>query len=337
MLVSIRFLLWNKGPKKIIFFRSPKMKKVTVFATLIMTLQPVFADTNVIYGIDDRRDVFQSSNALHLNLANSTAGMIKKSMFVKTAIPNVYDLRDTSTLARGQNVCSSEKFAQQPLAPTCSGFLVGPDTLITAGHCYNSFDTPQNVCANFAWVFDYNMKSFSFNPTKNISINNVYMCKSVLAVQRDGLYDYAIIKLDRKVVGRAPLRFRSSGKISNSASLVVIGHPTGLPTKIAGNGRITFNNELTRFSTTLDTFHGNSGSAVFDSSTGQVEGILIMGKNDYRPSLMSDPRSCQVANLCDESAMNCSAGVESGTVQHGEVVLRIANISAQITKALATK
>ena len=62
-----------------------------------------------------------------------------------------------------------------------------------------------------------------------------------------------------------------------------------------------------------------------------------MGKNDYRPSLLSNPESCQVANICDESAKNCSAGTESGTIAHGEVVLRIEKINAQITKALATK
>ena len=118
---------------------------------------------------------------------------------------------------------------------------------------------------------------------------------------------------------------------------MVIGHPTGLPTKISANGKVNLNTEVTRFSTSLDTFHGNSGSAVFDAVTGQVEGILIMGKNDYRPSILSNPNSCQVANLCDESANNCSAGLESGVIGHGEVVLRIEKLKTLITKALATK
>lgn len=312
------------------------MKLISAIATLIMTLS-AYAGPKVIYGQDDRKDVYQTSNALHLTLSKSSAGMIKKSMFVKGALANTFDLQNTATLERAANVCTTEKFSQQALAPICSGFLVGPDTLITAGHCYNSFDTPDNVCKSFAWVFDYEMKSASHNPTKNISIANIYNCKSVSSIQRDSLYDFAIIKLDRKVVGRAPLKFRASGKLSNTTSLVVIGHPTGLPTKISANGKVTLNSELTRFSTTLDTFHGNSGSAVFDAKTGQVEGILIMGKNDYRPSLLANPRSCQVSNICDESANNCSAGVETGTVGHGEVVLRIEKINAQITKALAAK
>jgi V8-like Glu-specific endopeptidase len=313
------------------------MKNICLVATLAITLQSAFAGPNVIYGKDDRKDVYQVSNSLHLTLAKSTAGMIRKSMFIPGMTANTFDLQNSTTLERGQNICATEKFSQQMLAPTCSGFLIGPDTLVTAGHCYNSFDKVENVCKDFAWVFDYDMKSAAHNPTKKISIANIYNCKSVVAVQRDNLYDFAIIKLDRKVVGRAPLKFRSSGKLSNTASLVVIGHPTGLPTKITANGKVTLNTEPTRFSTTLDTFHGNSGSAVFDATTGQVEGILIMGKSDYRPSIYSNPGSCQVANICDEKASNCSAGIESGTVAKGEIVLRMEKINSFVTKALATK
>lgn len=313
------------------------MKNICLVATLAITLQSAYAGPNVIYGKDDRKDVYQVSNSLHLTLAKSTAGMIRKSMFIPGMTANTFDLQDSTTLERGQNICATEKFSQQMLAPNCSGFLIGPDTLVTAGHCYNSFDKVENVCKDFAWVFDYDMKSAAHNPTKKISIANIYNCKSVVAVKRDNLYDFAIIKLDRKVVGRAPLKLRSSGKLSNTASLVVIGHPTGLPTKITANGKVTLNTEPTRFSTTLDTFHGNSGSAVFDAITGQVEGILIMGKSDYRPSIDSNPESCQVANICDEKASNCSAGIESGAVAKGEIVLRMEKINSFVTKALATK
>lgn len=313
------------------------MKQLLVLCTLVLTAQTTLAGTNVIYGQDDRKDVFQTTNALHLNLAKSTAGMIKKSMFVKGAKANTFDLQNTISLERGQNICASEKFSQQQLAPICSGFLVGPDTLVTAGHCYNSFATVEQNCADFAWVFDYDMKSVSHNPTKNISIANVYSCKSVASIQRDGLWDFAIIKLDRKVVGRSPLKFRSSGKLSGTEPLMVIGHPSGLPTKIAANGKITKNDEPTRFSTTLDTFHGNSGSAVFNSTTGVVEGILIMGKSDYRPSLASNPRSCKTVNVCDPRAENCTAGLQTGTIGKGEVVLRVEKIATLISKALAVK
>ena len=289
---------------------------------------------DVIYGTDNRKDVYLVKNPIQLKLSKSTAGMIKKSLFTKGTSAGVFDLKGTASLERAHNVCSSEKFSQQQVAPSCSGFLVGPDLLVTAGHCYNSFDLPENVCANFMWVFDYEMKSTIHNPTKGLKIADIYGCKQVVSVKRDNLYDFAIIRLDRKVVGRQPLKFRTTGKVPSTSSLLVIGHPTGLPTKIADSGKITKNTEFTRFSTTLDTFHGNSGSAVFDAVTGQVEGILIMGKNDYQPSDMKNPKSCLTTNKCDENAMNCSSGPEQGIIEKGEIVLRIELISQLIQNAL---
>jgi V8-like Glu-specific endopeptidase len=313
------------------------MKKLMLTATLVLTAQTALAEIKVIYGTDNRQDIYQVSNSMHRTLARSSAGMIKKSLFVKGAKANTFDLREFRTLERAQNICATEKFSQQPVAPICSGFLVSPDTLVTAGHCYNSFSTVTANCNDFAWVFDYDMKSASHNPNKGIPMSNIYTCKKVVSIQRDAAYDFAIIKLDRPVVGRVPLKFRTSGKISDSTPLMVIGHPTGLPSKVAAGGRVTFNSEVSRFSTTLDTFHGNSGSAVFNSSTGLVEGILIMGKNDYQPSLASNPASCKVVNKCSDLGRNCSSGVESGIIQYGEIVLRIEKIASLISKAVSLK
>lgn len=311
------------------------MKKIMGAAIVAMTLiQGASAGVEVIYGTDDRQDIYQVKNDKLKQLARSTAGMIKLSTFSSTSNKSTLNISLPKTLEVGQNICATENFSKQYIAPICSGFLIGPDTLITAGHCYNSFDIPENVCEDFAWVFDYSMKSATDNPTQDIAPANVYRCKEVLAVKRDMNQDYAIIKLDRVAAGRAPVKFRKSGKIPSSANLVMIGHPTGLPTKIDTSGKITYNNEPTRFSTNLDSFHGNSGSAVFNAQTGMLEGILIMGKTDYIPKDQNDPTSCQVTNVCDNNAKNCKAGHEDGLVDHGEVVLRITEISSLISSAL---
>jgi V8-like Glu-specific endopeptidase len=313
------------------------MKQLITLATLALFTFNAYAEIKVIYGKDNRKDLYQVRNALHQKLAMSTAGMIDIGHFQKSSRDGFFDLHSTPTLELGQNICPSEAFAQQTIAPTCSGFLVGPDTLVTAGHCYKSFDTPQNVCRDFAWVFEYDMKSATHNPNKDIPITNVYLCKKVMTAVLNEWSDYAVIKLDRPVLGREALKFRTSGKISDSASLMVIGHPTGLPTKVSDGGKVTHNAEPTTFSTTLDTFHGNSGSAVFDAKTGLVEGILIQGKSDYMPSDTKDPLSCLVVNKCDDSGANCSAGEEDGPVAWGEVVLRTQNIASAITRAINTE
>lgn len=309
------------------------MKQTLTLALIALFNFTAQAGVDVIYGQDNRQDIYQSNNSMHKKLAKSSAAMIHAGHFQKGLKDGFFDLRSVPTLEAGQNVCPTEAFSQQLTAATCSGFLVSPDTLVTAGHCFRSFDTPQNVCNSFAWVFDYEMKSATHNPTRNIPISNVYLCKSVVTAQLTKTTDFAVIKLDRNVVGREPLKFRTAGKIANSTSLVVIGHPTGLPTKISAGAKITKNTERTTFSATLDTFHGNSGSAVFDASTGLVEGILIQGKHDYVLSNKNDPKSCQVVNRCDENGNNCSAGMQTGPIQWGEVVLRIDSVVPYINYA----
>jgi V8-like Glu-specific endopeptidase len=309
---------------------------LTLF-NLNLAMAKINLDLDVIYGEDNRLDVYQNRNPLHAQLAQSTAGMVHKNFFAKTSHPRMLNLHGLKSLEQSHNVCPSEAFAQQTIAPNCSGFLVGPDLLVTAGHCYQGRDTPENTCNKFVWVFGYDMKSEQHDPSQNISVDDVYLCKAVIASQFDKTMDFAIIRLDRRVTGRRPLKFRGRGKVSDRTPLVVIGHPSGLPTKISNGGRITQNDEPTRFATTLDTFQGNSGSAVFDATTGEVQGILIMGKTDYQPSIPGNPNSCLVVNRCDNNAQNCTAGEDDGPVERGEVVLRIESIAGQIHRALRAK
>lgn len=316
--------------------------KQLIALTSLFVLSSAFASNkrmDVVYGPDNRQDIYQVQNQLHLMLARSTAGMVDIRQIQKSSRPNVFDLNQTPSLERGMNICPSESFSQQPLAPVCSGFLIAPNLLVTAGHCYKQETTPEEACKNYAWVFDYNMQSPTHNPTKNISINNIYSCKWVMSAELNRTMDYAIVMLDRPVVGRTPLKFRTAGQIANNAQLLVIGHPTGLPTKVSEGGRVTRNMDTTRFSTTLDTFAGNSGSAVFDARTGIVEGILIQGRTDYRLSKPNNSESCQVVNKCDEFGNNCEfVGTDNmAEVKWGEVVFRITSITGKIRQAQAIR
>jgi V8-like Glu-specific endopeptidase len=317
------------------------MKKIYALAIAAMSISSAYAEVKVVYGQDNREDVYSSKNkAAHVLLAKSTAAMVDKRMFVKGAAADTYDInpRYVQSMEELENVCPTERFSQQPLLATCSGFLVSPDTLVTAGHCYAMEGTPEANCKANAWVFDLEMKSADADPTKGISLSNVYLCKSVAAVQLNNFSDYAVIKLDRPVVGRAPLKFRTSGKVADKTNLLVIGHPSGLPLKLADGGKVLSNTDANKYVTSLDTFHGNSGSAVFDSNTGLVEGILIQGKTDYVPSIRSNPKSCLIVNKCDDQGNSCSLKPTAANPETpGEVVMRIEKVAPFITKALATK
>ena len=309
------------------------MRSVFIILFLVF-LNKSYASFDVIYGKDNRVNVYESKNSLHLELSKSTAAMIHWGQ-LKSMSKSVFNIINSKTLQNRMNVCSTEKFSQEPAVAGCSGFLIAPDILVTAGHCFKASGVPEKTCEDFAWVFDYDLKSEKHNPLNNISAQNVYGCKEVLSTLLTPQYDYTILKLDKKVVGRKPLKYRKTGKISDSASVVVIGHPSGLPTKISSGAKVLKNTHATMFTTNLDTFQGNSGSAVFDASTGVVEGILIQGKTDYVLSNPNDRKSCLKVATCDNEALNCTGGLESGLIKWGEVVLRISEISSEIQEAIS--
>lgn len=232
-----------------------------------------FASEKVIYGDDNRVDWFESNNTMFRDLALSTAGMINKKSLIKNT--DFYTI--SGVTLRGRGICADERFANQITAANCSGFLVGEDLLVTAGHCIKN----QSDCDKYAWVFDFRLK-FKGDKATTVSQNSVYNCKEIIERKQDTFNkdDFSLIRLSKKVVGKKPLSFRKSGKIRKGDSLVVIGHPTGLPTKIADGAKVR-KRKNKYFVANLDTYGGNSGSAVFNTSTGDIEGILVRGANDY--------------------------------------------------------
>jgi hypothetical protein len=101
------------------------------------------------------------------------------------------------------------------------------------------------------------------------------------------------------VAGHAPLKVNRSGAPAKGTPIIVIGHPAGLPTKVAGGAAVREVKEG-YFTANLDTYGGNSGSAVFNARTGQIEGILVRGENDF---VYDSANSCRRSNVC--SADGC--------------------------------
>lgn len=272
---------------------------------LILSFNTFAKDVDkVVYGDDNREDVYASSNTLHKTLAQSTAAMISSSQLEFRTEDDSYLVKGSTLQAEG--ICASERFSQQLTAANCSGFLVGEQYLVTAGHCIQSM----NDCQKYSWAFGYSNETGE-QTSHIIPKKDIYKCTAIISrsLDRATQDDFAFVKLDRVVADRAPLKFRTSGKIADRADIVVIGHPTGLPTKIASGAIVRSNSNKYFFQGNLDTFGGNSGSAVFDSVTGQVEGILVRGESDYVYK-----NGCMVPKVCTETGCR------------GEDVTRITNI-----------
>lgn len=281
---------------------------------------------DVIYGEDNRQDLYEVQNPLYLKLANSTAGLVNLRMLQEHE--DSFEVTTVRTLEQGANVCPSEKFSDQPMLAGCSGFLVAPNIIVSAGHCYRG--RAEGNCESSAWVFGLHMQNSKDINISRIPKENVYRCKKIISAVLDRENDYAVIELDRDVVGREPLKVRREGKVSEDANLVVIGHPTMMPTKVSDGGTVLYNDNDNKFITTLDTFQGNSGSAVFDADTGLLEGILVSGKTDYIPSDLTDPFSCKVVNTCEMDGKNCEGKDRGSILIPGEAVTRITTLTQHI-------
>lgn len=247
-------------------------------------------DEKVIYGSDDRVDYFEVNSPEWLDRADSTVALINSSKI--TANANGFSIR-TSNYGTSNGLCKNEPFYNQGTAAFCSGSLVAPDLVMTAGHCIMNSKT----CQSTRFVFNFAYKTADDNPSQ-VDADDMYSCRELVysETKNSNNSDLAIVRLDRPVVGRKPLPVRRSGRIANATPLVVIGYPKGLPLKLADGASVRNNQHRIYFVANLDTYGGNSGSPVFNQKTGLIEGILVRGEQD-----MVYKNGCYTSNVCTDA------------------------------------
>ncbi|MDJ0893859.1 MAG: serine protease [Alphaproteobacteria bacterium] len=241
----------------------------------------------VIYEIDDRDDIFNVTDPSVRSNADSVVSLVD--------FGDLIDNGDGTSTIRTQHfgtalgLCSSERFRDQPTAPFCSGFLVAPDIVATAGHCIDGGTLPRT-----RFVFGFRMKN---STEARLVVPNDDIFRGTAIIDRKlevgNGSDYALVQLDRPATGRPITKIRRNGKIGKGEPLYVIGHPSGLPQKYAPGAKVRDSSPDAYFVANLDTYGGNSGSPVFNEKDHVVEGILVRGETDF----VFDG-SCRVSNVC---------------------------------------
>jgi hypothetical protein len=262
----------------------------------------------VIYGVDDRKEIFQINDAALLEDADSVVALFDQG--------TVQDNGDgtsslvTSSFQQAYGLCNSEPFRKQPVGAFCSGFLVARDVVATAGHCVDNA-----TLSSIRFVFGFRMVNANTAQTK---IPNGEIYRGTELIDRrltPGGLDWALVRLDRPVQNHRPAPIRRRRRIGTGTRVHVIGHPCGLPAKAAGGAKVRDNTPTPFFVANLDTYGGNSGSPVFNSETHRVEGILVRGERDFRQQ-----GNCQVSLVCPTTGCR------------GEDVTRITKLANRIPR-----
>ncbi len=232
--------------------------------------------TRGVFGKDDRKEVKDADG--YEDFVRATAVMVSK----KSAYNNEYwawSLRDLLKQKFGTDKFADDvKFLDQPTVGSCTGFLIAPDIMVTAGHCVNSMQEANQ----FVWIFDYTSESDFIDGNRlRFKKENIFEVESILTSTLDDKTrdDYAVLRLKRKS-DRKPYRFRTSGTVMEGSAINTIGCPTGLPLKFSTNAVVVDNSPKNWFKSNIDSFPGNSGGPVFDKN-GFIEGILVRGAVTY--------------------------------------------------------
>ena len=283
-------------------------------------LSKLLFDTQSIYGPDSRKDYVDIRQVLNehnrvrivaqtgyridedavLNNVNSVVALMKEERLsdIGGGRTRIQPLDAYGTL---QNLCSKERYRLQPVAAHCTGFLVAPNIVATASHCLR--DVP---LADTRFVFGYIMGSSG--ATLTIKNSEIYRGERIIKAVPDltasvlgpDKSDWALVELDRRVPvsQHRAVNLRTNGQVTLGDPLYVVGFPDGIPLKYADGALVRDNSAGAYFVSNLDTFHGNSGSPVFNAKTNLLEGILVRGEDDYEDAVDPSGRACKKTKMC---------------------------------------
>lgn len=261
----------------------------------------------IIFGEDDRQEYFEVSSLETRNLAQGAGVALMRRSHLDagraTLSAEVKSWGDTA------NLCSTERFREQPAAAFCSGVLVDWDLVLTAGHCLRFLPLSELV----------------------VVLGYYYTAPGVLALHPAGVFeplevaaerldppgseprlDYAWLRLKRRV----PPAYRPAalwlGEVAQGASLRFIGTPGGVPLKIDAGAFVheARAGSADYFVANTDTLRGASGGGAFDAQ-GALFGIMARGAQDLVQTL----DGCHVSLRAEQAA----PGTEQFTYVRGAV------------------
>ena len=218
--------------------------------TLLSIGQAQAGILDVIYGEDNRFDFDDEASSDYGKYAKSVAAMIPSKSLNQATLGLDYVLDFKPLRLSIKQYTPEIPYGEQPATAVCTGFLVRDRVLATAGHCAKL----RNSCENFRWVFDYRSDLLESERIPMVRAHNVYSCKKIIhqELSRKNNIDFALIELDRPVIGRPSFTLHDGEDLPESNTLMMLGHPLGVPLKVVTMGQVISDDLPNAFITDLD-------------------------------------------------------------------------------------
>ncbi len=167
----------------------------------------------------------------------------------------------------------------------CSGTLVSHNLFLTAGHCFdqnpNGWTVPRIDGTNnpisseeIASIMHINF-NYQVDPSGNLRTEEEFKIVELVEYRLDGL-DYAVVRLAGNPGSSFGIGKIAAGDADVGDMLAIIGHPAGVPKRIEAGPLTSFDGDRLRYND-IDTLGGNSGSAIWQSPSGEIVGVHTNG------------------------------------------------------------
>lgn len=258
-----------------------------------------------IYGADNRVEYTAITDPGLRTRANATAALFGTNAIScsggNCSLTALSTFTSATTPTATRPLCANVPFKNQKQGAFCSGFLVAPNVIATAGHCVTQIDVPIPACTNLSLVFGFNADA-SGNTVTNVPSSDVYQCVGT----PKGLYtnseDWALVQLDRNVTGRTPMVAQYSGPLMHR-ELAAFGYGLGLPLKMARDAQVKGDDpaDPIHFLASSDIFPGNSGGPVVDVTTGTADGLATNAPGHFVDASDGQGGLCAALTVCSDA------------------------------------
>ena len=193
----------------------------------------------------------------------------------------------------------------------CTGFKTNEKYIITVGHCACLLDEREEGDFSKLNVI-FGMDQMTIGPNIQIPKSQIAKVEDI-KVSHQKVADFAVFKIindkmNRDYVSSVPsLEIDFEMAVRSGFPLYMLGFPLGLSLKFTHTAWVTDESPSNsrHFHSNLDSFHGNSGSPVFDAYSDKVIGILVAGRCPFvekEDSIMLDdcgflPEDCLPATV----------------------------------------